>query len=214
MTNKLSWDNSGDKVFESGVDHAVLYPTGGTPAAWNGIVSITETPSGAEPSKQYADNILYSNLIGAEEFGATIEAFTYPDEFLPCDGGVETIPGLVISQQSRATFGLCYRTKVGNDTTQELAYKYHLVYNCLAAPSEKAYTTLNDSPENITFSWEISTTPVSVTGMRPTSLITIDSEEADPTKLAALLVILYGTVSPAVAPRLPLPDEIITLLTP
>lgn len=214
----LVWDQTGERMYETGIDRGVLYiPDGSgvynTGFAWNGLTAVTESPSGAEASPQYADNIKYLNLVSAEEFGATIEAFTYPDEFGQCDGTAEPQPGILIGQQSRKTFGLSYRTKVGNDVDGvEHGYKLHLIYGCLAAPSEKAYSTINDSPEAITFSWEISTTPVLVTGMNPTSIMVIDSRTADPTDLAALEIILYGDV--ATEPRLPLPNEIVTLFTP
>ena len=181
--------------------------------AWNGLTAVTESPSGAEATAQYADNIKYLNLISAEEFGATIEAFTYPDEFAACNGEKSLVDGVVAGQQERSTFGLSYRTKVGNDTDgQDHAYKLHLIYGATAAPSEKAYATVNDSPEAITFSWEISTVPVNVAGMSPTASITIDSRTADAAKLAALEKILYG--SEAAGARLPLPDEVKTLMTP
>ncbi len=212
----LTWDASGEHYYETGVDHGVLYiPTSGVYSkgvAWNGLTAVTESPSGAEATAQYADNIKYLNLISAEEFGATIEAFTYPDEFAECNGEKALVDGVVAGQQERSTFGLSYRTKVGNDTDgQDHAYKLHLIYGATAAPSEKAYATVNDSPEAITFSWEISTVPVNVAGMSPTASITIDSRTADSTKLAALEKILYG--SEDAEPRLPLPDEVKTLMT-
>lgn len=210
----LTWDNSGERFYETGVDHGVLYiPTAGvydTGVAWNGLVTVTEAPSGADTSAQYADNIKYLNLIAAEEFGCTVEAFTYPPEFAQCDGSAEPETGMVIGQQSRKTFGLSYRTILGNDVdSNEHGYKLHLVYGCLAAPSEKAYSTVNDSPEAITFSWEVTTTPVPVTGYKPTALVVVDSTLTTPTGLSALEDELYGAVS---APRLPLPDEVVTLL--
>lgn len=223
--SKLVWDATGERQFETGVDHGVLfvrdntgaYPTG---VAWNGLTTVTESPSGAESNPQYADNIKYLNLVSAEEFGATIEAFTYPDEFGACDGSAEPEDGVIIGQQARATFGFVYRTKVGNDTEgQDAGYKLHLVYGCLAAPSEKAYATVNDSPEAITFSWEVTTTPVNVTGYKPTASLTIDSTKVDAGHLAELEEILFGldadaTAEPpvtATVPRLPLPDEVIAL---
>ena len=189
-------------------DTSGAYPTG---VAWNGITAITESPSGAEASPLYADDMKYLNLMSAEEFGATIEAYTYPDECKECDGSAELATGVVIGQQKRKTFGLCYKTVVGNDTDSNAhGYKLHIIYGCLAAPSEKAYATINDSPEAITFSWEVSSTPVTVTGYEPTACVTIDSTKADKDKLAALEEILYGSESnPA---RLPLPDEIATLM--
>ena len=188
----LTWDQVGDRLYETGVDHGVLYlPDAAgvynTGFAWNGLTTVTETPSGAEASPQYADNIKYLNMISAEEFGATIEAFTYPEEFAQCDGTDLPSPGVAIGQQGRKMFGLSYRTRVGNDVDgTEFGYKLHLLYGCLAAPSEKAYATINDSPEAIAFSWDVTTTPVPVTNLKPTALIVIDSTVVDPTDLAAL----------------------------
>ena len=212
----LVWDATGEHFYETGVDHGVLYiPTGGQytkGVAWNGLTGVTESPSGAESNPQYADNIKYLNLISAEEWAGTIEAFTYPDEFAACNGEKELADGVTVGQQSRSTFGMSYRTKVGNDTDgSDHAYKIHLLYGLTAAPSEKAYTTVNDSPEAVTFSWEASSVPVNVTGMLPTSSITIDSRTANPTKLTALEKILYGAEE--AEPRLPLPDEVKTLMT-
>lgn len=213
---KLIWDESGKKTYETGVDRGVLYlqdangayPTG---VAWNGLVSITESPSGAEANPQYADNIKYLNLMSAEDFGATIEAFTYPNEFAQCDGSAELETGVMIGQQARKPFGLCYRTILGNDTEGEAhGYKLHLIYGAMATPSEKAYSSINDSPEAITFSWEVATTPVPVAGFKPTASLVIDSTKADAAKLTALELILYGDV--ATSARLPLPDEIATLM--
>lgn len=224
--SKIVWDKTGERFYETGVDHGVLYPiqTGGLynkGVAWNGLTSVSESPSGAESTAIYADNIKYLNLISAEEFGATIEAYTYPDEFAECDGSATPTPGLTIGQQTRKVFGLCYRTMIGNDVDgQEHGYKLHLIYGCQASPSEKGYQTINDSPEAITFSWEITTTPVNVTGHKATACLTIDSTKVDGTKLAALEEVLYGKDaglegSPAaVEPRLPLPDEVIEMLTP
>lgn len=212
---KLEWDKVGEHYYETGVDHAVLYlrNTSGKydkGYAWNGVTSISESPSGAESSAQYADNQKYLTLISAEEFGATIEAFAYPNEFDECNGEFETATGVRIGQQKRATFGLSYRTKVGDDVNgQDKNYKLHLVYGCTAAPSERAYATVNESPEAMTFSWEISTNPESVTGKKPTSLITIDSREADANKLRQLEDMLYGTDDKE--PTLPSPDEVIAL---
>ena len=191
--------------------------TGGV--VWNGLSSVTETPSGAEPTAVYADNGKYLNLFSTEEFAATVEAYTYPDEFKKCDGSAALAEGVDIGQQSRSVFGLSYRTKIGNDTVgQDYGYKLHLIYGGMASPSEKAYQTVNDSPEAATMSWEVSTTPVNVTGFKPTSILTIDSTKVNATKLAALEAILYGTAattgeSPtaAVPARLPLPDEIATI---
>ena len=214
---KITWDGTGERIYETGVDHGVLYSYGestapyGTGVAWNGLTNVSESPSGAEPSPIYADNIKYVNLMSAEEFGATIEAYTYPVEFAECDGSKELAPGVYAGQQARKTFGLSYRTKIGNDVDgEDHGYKLHLIYGALAAPSEKAYATVNDSPEAITFSWEITTTPVPVTGGKPTACITIDSTKADPTKLAALEKILYG--DGATGPKLPLPDEVAEML--
>ena len=223
---KIVWDKTGERFYETGVKQGVLYPQGegGTylkGVAWNGLISVTESPSGAEATPLYADNIKYLNLISAEEFGATIEAYTYPDEFAECDGSAEIARGVMIGQQSRKPFGLSYVTTLGNDVDgDDYGYKLHIIYGALAAPSEKGYTTINDSPEAITFSWEITTTPVNVTGYKPTACITIDSTKVDADKLAALEEILYGKdpTTPGgtdgVDPRLPLPDEIIALMTP
>ena len=213
--SKIVWDQTGERLYETGVKQGVLYiPTSGVYSkgvAWNGLTAVTESPSGAEATALYADDIKYLNLMSTEEFACTIEAYTYPDEFAECDGSASLVAGVNIGQQPRKTFGLCYRTTVGNDTDSNAhGYKLHMVYGCLAAPSEKAYATINDSPEAITFSWEVSTTPVNVTGHKPTALLTIDSTKADPTKLAALEKILYGDTD--AEPRLPLPDEIATLM--
>lgn len=219
---KLKWDQTGERLYETGVKNGVLYPQaddGKYPkgVAWNGLTTVTESPSGAEASPAYADDMKYLNLYSAEEFGATVEAYTYPDEFAECDGSAEIADGVTIGQQNRKTFGMCYKTALGNDTkADKYGYKLHIVYGAKAAPSEKAYATINDSPEAITFSWEISTTPVSVAGLAPTASLVIDSTKADPTKLAALEDILYGKdTEPAgenPGPRLPLPDEIKTLM--
>ena len=214
---KLTWDNTGERIFETGVKQGVLYPiqsdgkyTKGV--AWNGLTAVTESPSGAEATALYADDIKYLNLLSNEEFGATIEAYTYPDEFAECDGSAELATGVMIGQQKRKIFGLCYRTTIGNDVEgNDYGYKLHLVYGCLAAPSEKGYSTINDNPDAITFSWEVSTTPVNVEGFKPTSQITIDSTKADPTKLAALEAVLYG--AEAAEAKLPLPDEVATIMS-
>lgn len=214
---KLTWDNTGERIFETGVKQGVLYPiqsdgkyTKGV--AWNGLTAVTESPSGAEATALYADDIKYLNLLSNEEFGATIEAYTYPDEFAECDGSAELAAGVMIGQQKRKIFGLCYRTTIGNDVEgNDYGYKLHLVYGCLAAPSEKGYSTINDNPDAITFSWEVTTTPVNVEGFKPTSQITIDSTKADPTKLAALEAILYGSESTEA--KLPLPDEVATTMS-
>lgn len=212
----LTWDQVGEKVYETGVDHGVLYIPDNTGAyntgfAWNGLVSVTESPSGAEANPQYADNIKYLNLVSAEEFGATVEAFTYPPEFEQCDGSAAPALGLSVGQQGRKTFGLSYRTRVGNDLDGDAGYKLHLVYGLLAAPSEKAYTTVNDSPEALTFSWEVSSTPVPVTGLKPTSILTVDSTKVTAAKMTSLETLLYGTA--AVEPELPTPDDVIALLS-
>lgn len=213
---KLVWDQTNERLYETGVKMGVVYPqaTGGTypmGVAWNGLTAVTESPSGAEATALYADDIKYLNLMSAEEFAATIEAYTYPDEFAECDGSAELAKGVAIGQQKRKAFGLCYRTVLGNDVDGiDYGYKLHIIYGAMAAPSEKAYATINDSPEAITFSWELSTTPVSVDGFKPTASITIDSTKADPTKLEALEKILYG--SEEAEARLPLPNEIATLM--
>lgn len=214
--SKLVWDQSGKRLYETGVDHGVLYPiqTGGVYSkgvAWNGLTAVTESPSGADVNDIYADNMKYLGLVGAEKFGATVEAYTYPDEFAECDGSVELVKGATIGQQNRKVFGMVYRTVIGNDVDgNEHGYKLHLIYGATAAPSEKAYNTINEDPEAITFSWELSTTPVNVTGQKPTASLTIDSTKADPTKLAELEKILFGDTE--TEPRLPLPDEIAQLL--
>ena len=208
----LTWDDVGERLYETGVDHGVLYlpdESGvyGDGVAWNGLTTVTESPSGADASPQYADNIKYLNLISVELFGGTIEAFTYPEEFAQCDGTAFPTPGVAIGQQARKQFGLCYRTVLGNDIEgNDHAFKLHLVYGATASPSERAYATINDSPAAIAFSWAFTTIAVAVTDHKPTSLITINSDEVDPTTLAALMDILYGT---SATPRLPLPDEVI-----
>jgi hypothetical protein len=210
----LVWDQVGERLYEVGVDHGVLYLPDATGVynsgfAWNGLTTVTESPSGAEASPQYADNIKYLNLISAEEFGATIEAFTYPEEFGQCDGTDLPAPGVAVGQQGRKMFGLSYRTRVGNDVEgSDFGYKLHLLYGCQAAPSEKAYATINDSPEAIAFSWEVTSTPVPVTDRKPTSLIVIDSTVVDPADLQALEDLLYGAT---VAAALPTPDAVIAL---
>lgn len=214
----LTWDGAGERFYETGVDKGVLYvmdAAGAYPlgVAWNGLISVSESPSGAEPSPLYADNIKYLNLISAEEFACTIEAYTYPDEFAECDGTAEPVAGVMIGQQPRKMFGLAYRTKIGNDVDGDAhGYKLHLIYGCLAAPSEKSYQTINDSPEAITFSWEVNTTPPAVTGYQPTSLLVIDSRTVDPTALSAFELVLFGDVG--TDPNLPLPDAVIAALTP
>jgi hypothetical protein len=211
----LTWDQVGERLYETGVDHGVLYIPDETGVynlgvAWNGLTTVTESPSGAEPTAQYADNIKYLNLISAEEFGATIEAFTYPEEFAQCDGTAVPEPGVSLGQQSRKMFGMSYRTRVGNDVDgTDFGYKLHLLYGCQAAPSEKAYATINDSPEAIAFSWEVTTSPVPVTDYKPTSLIVVDSTVVDAADLSALEDLLYG--AGATEPALPTPDAVIAL---
>lgn len=223
--NKIVWDKTSERFYETGVKNVVLYTqTAGVyndGCAWNGVTAITESPSGAESTALYADDIKYLNLISNEEFGATIEAYTYPEEFEKCDGTADLVSGVSIGQQKRETFGLSYRTVLGNDTDgNDYGYKLHLIYGCKASPSERAYSTISDSPEANTFSWELSTNPVSVSGFKPTSCVTIDSTKCDKTKLSALEEILYGkdptqaSGNDGVAPRLPLPDEVKTLMTP
>lgn len=214
--SKIVWDKTGERYYETGVEKGVLYPQvgGAYPkgVAWNGLTAVTESPSGAEPTALYADNIKYLNLMSNEEFGATIEAYTYPDEFAECDGSAELAEGVRVGQQTRKTFGMSYVTRKGNDTEgTDHGYIIHLIYGALAAPSEKAYATINDSPEAITFSWEVSTTPVEVAGMKPTACITIDSTKVDGTKLQALEAKLYGGDEPDAEPTLPLPAEIATI---
>lgn len=213
--SKLVWDETGKRFYETGVKNGVLYvqENGAYPkgVAWNGLTAVTESPSGAEATPLYADDIKYLNLMSAEEFGATIEAYTYPEEFEVCDGSASLLDGVTIGQQARKTFGLAYKTTIGNDVDgNDHGYKLHLIYGCLAAPSEKAYATINDSPEAITFSWEITTTPVNVTGYKPTAIVTIDSTKCDKAKLEALEAVLFGSESEEA--RLPLPDEIKTLM--
>ena len=212
---KLVWDKSGERFYETGVNKGVLYvqEAGAYPkgVAWNGLTAVTESPSGAEATPLYADNIKYLNLLSAEEFGATIEAYMYPDEFAACNGEASLTEGVTIGQQARKAFGMSYVTKIGNDVNNDLGYKIHLIYGALAAPSERAYATVNDSPEAITFSWEVTTTPVEVEGMKPTACVTIDSTKVDAAKLKAFEDILYGTEDAEA--RLPLPTEVAELLT-
>ena len=222
---KLVWDKTGEHYYETGVKNGVLYPmsaSGTYPkgVAWNGLTAITESPSGAEATALYADDIKYLNLMSNEEFGATVEAYTYPDEFAECDGSASLTEGVYIGQQARKTFGLCYRTTLGNDSKgNDYGYKLHIIYGAMASPSEKAYSTINDSPDAITFSWELSTTPVAVANFKPTASLTIDSTKVDSQKLATLEEILYGKdgtgedhSTGAVDPRLPLPDEIANIM--
>lgn len=214
--SRIVWDKIGERLYETGVDRGVLYPQDnegtyplGVP--WNGLSSVSESPSGAEPTPIYADNMKYLNLMSVEEFGATIEAYTYPDEFEACDGSAELAPGVTIGQQERKLFGLSYRTKIGNDVEGDnLGYKLHLVYGALASPSDRTYETINDTPDAITFSWEVMTTPVPVEGYRPTASLEIDSTKVDAAKVKEIEDILYGTEEKEA--RLPLPDEILTIL--
>ena len=213
--SKLVWDAIGERYYETGVKNGVLYVMEGTSygkgVAWNGLTAVTESPSGAEATPLYADDTKYLNLTSNEEFGGTIEAYTYPDEFKACNGEAELAAGVVLGQQPRKAFGFCYRTVIGNDTEENAhGYKLHLVYNAKAAASERAYATINDSPEAITFSWEFTTTPVEVAGFKPTSIVTIDSTKVAAEKLALLEAKLYGSESEE--PTLPLPAEIVTLL--
>lgn len=219
----LEWDKVGEHFYETGVKMGVLYPYNGSAThpyspgvAWNGLSSISEKPTGAEANPIYADDIKYLNLFSVEEFGATVEAYTYPDEFAECDGSAEPADGMFIGQQPRKTFGMCYRTTIGTDTDDNAGYKLHLIYGAKASPSEKTYETINNDPSAITFSWELTTTPVDVTGYKPTASIVIDSTKADATKLAALEQILYGTPGGQggtdVDAYLPLPDEVLDIL--
>ena len=213
---KLVWDETGKRLYETGVKQGVLYllnqeGTYDKGVAWNGLTAVTESPSGAEATALYADDVKYLNLVSAEELGGTIEAYTYPDEFAQCDGSAELVTGVMIGQQARSTFGLCYRTALGNDIkNNDYGYKLHLVYGCLASPSEKAYATINDSPEAITFSWEFKTTPVNVEGFKPTASIVIDSTKVDAGKLAALEAVLYGDETAGAT--LPLPNEVAEIM--
>jgi len=221
--SKILWDKTGERLYETGVQQGVLYPqTGGLyplGVAWNGLISVTESPSGAEPTPLYANNTKYLNLVSAEEFGATVEAYTYPEEFEVCDGSAEIAPGVKAGQQKRVPFGLSYKTALGNDTEGlEHGYKLHLVYGATAAPSEKGYVSINDSPEAITFSWELTTTPITIPGFKPSASITIDSTKVDAVKLATLEGILYGAdattdpVAEAIVARLPFPEELIEIM--
>ena len=216
MSKKVVWDQTGQKTYETGVKNGVLYPqnTDGTYPkgyAWNGLTAVNESPSGAEATAIYADDAKYLTLMSAEEFGVTIEAYSCPQEFYACDGSAEIADGVSIGQQSRVPFGLSYITTLGNDTeNNNYGYKIHLVYGGMASPSERSYSTINDSPEAITFSWEVKTTPVNVTGFKPTASLIIDSTKADPEKLTALLDILHG--SEETEARLPLPDEVMALM--
>lgn len=218
MSKRLVWDAVGERLFETGVKQCVLYPidkisgTYNKGVAWNGITSVSESPSGAEATDLYADDAKYLSLLSAETFGCTVEAYTYPEEFEACDGTAQLTPGVTIGQQARSVFGLCYRTTVGNDVDgNDHGYKLHMIYGCKATPSEKSYSSINDSPEAITFSWTVNTTPVSVEGFKPTASLVIDSTKVDKSKLSKLEDVLYGSES--ADPRLPLPNEIVTILT-
>lgn len=214
--SKIKWDNIGERLYETGVDHGVLYVIDdegayGEGEAWNGLVSVTQSPEGAEPNPVYADNIKYLNLLSAEEFKGTIEAYTYPESFAACDGTLEIVKGVFAGQQIRKSFGLSYRTILGNDTkSNEYGYKLHLIYGAVAQPSEKAHETVNDSPEAVTFSWEFDTSPVSLETGKPTSILTIDSTKVDESRMKDLLTVLYG--SEEEASYLPLPAEVISIL--
>ena len=218
---KLVWDKAGEHIYETGVSKGVLYVMSDTPGtyekgvAWNGLSSVSESPTGAEVSAIYADNIKYLNLMSREEFEGSIEAYTYPDEFMACDGSAspENAKGFVVGQQDRKTFAFCYQTKVGNDLNPEAGYKIHIIYGALASPSERSYETVNDSPEAMTFSWDITTTPVAVTGFKPTAHVELDSTKIDKTKLEKIEAKLYGTDEPSGEPTLLMPDEIIGILT-
>ena len=212
---RIEWDKTGEKLYETGTDHGVLYPmVGGQYGAgvpWNGLTAVTESPSGAEPTSLYADNIKYVNLMSAEEFGGTIEAYTYPDEFAACDGSAEIVTGVYVGQQDRSPFGMSYRTILGNDSEMnQHGYKLHIIYGAMASPSEKGYTTVNDSPDAITFSWEFKATPVNVTGHKPTATLVIDSTKVDAAKLKAVEDALYGTEDAEA--KLLMPDEIAAIL--
>lgn len=218
---KLKWDEAGKHIYETGVSKGVLYVMSNTPGtyekgvAWNGLSSVSESPTGAEVSAIYADNIKYLNLMSREEFEGSIEAYTYPDEFMACDGSAspENAKGFIVGQQDRKTFAFCYQTKVGNDLNPEAGYKIHIIYGALASPSERSYETVNDSPEAMTFSWDITTTPVAVTGFKPTAHVELDSTKIDKTKLEKIEAKLYGTDEPSGEPTLLMPDEIIGMLT-
>ena len=218
---KLVWDEAGKHIYETGVSKGVLYVMSDTPGtyekgvAWNGLSSVSESPTGAEVSAIYADNIKYLNLMSREEFEGSIEAYTYPDEFMACDGSAspEDAKGFIVGQQDRKTFAFCYQTKVGNDLNPEAGYKIHIIYGALASPSERSYETVNDSPEAMTFSWDITTTPVAVTGFKPTAHVELDSTKIDKTKLEKIEAKLYGTDEPDGEPTLLMPDDIITMLT-
>ena len=218
---KVKWDEAGKHIYETGVSKGVLYVMSDTPGtyekgvAWNGLSSVSESPTGAEVSAIYADNIKYLNLMSREEFEGSIEAYTYPDEFMACDGSAspENAKGFIVGQQDRKTFAFCYQTKVGNDLNPEAGYKIHIIYGALASPSERSYETVNDSPEAMTFSWDITTTPVAVTGFKPTAHVELDSTKIDKTKLEKIEAKLYGTDEPSGEPTLLMPDDIVKILT-
>jgi hypothetical protein len=213
----LVWDDTGKRRYEAGVDQGVLYPLNtvnglyDTGVSWNGLTGVTETPSGAEANDQYADNIKYMSIRSAETFGGTVEAFTYPDEFALCDGSEQPAAGVYVGQQNRRVFGMSYRSKIGNDVSGDLGYKYHLLYGLTASPSEKAYVTLNDSPEAVGFSWDVNSNPAAVTGKQPTSLIVVDSTKVVAAALQSLMDFLHGTAG--AGPSLPPPDSVLALFT-
>lgn len=215
----LVWDQTGERYYETGTKKGVVYPydtmskSYNKGVAWNGLTAFTESPSGAEETALYADDIKYGSMRSAEDYGFTIEAYTYPDEFAKLDGTASPVAGVYLGQQNRGVFGFSCVTTIGNDVSNEAGYKLHLVYGATASPSEKSYATINDSPEAITLSWECTTNPVNVTGFDPVASLTIDSTKVDPTKLQALEKILYGSAEPDATPRLPLPDEVVTLLS-
>lgn len=216
MSKEIVWDKTGERFYETGIDRGVLYvqdAAGAYPLGvpWNGLTGVTESPTGAEPTPLYADNIKYLELMSVEEFGANVEAYTYPEEFEQCDGSAELTPGVTLGQQPRKSFGLCYRTRLGNDLVgDDYGYKLHLIYGAKAAPSDKGYETINDTPDAITFSWDVTTTPVPVTGFKPTASLVVDSTKVESEKLKALEAILYG--SEETEARLPLPDEVLTII--
>lgn len=213
---RIVWDQTGERYFETGVKNGVLYPYNSqlkkysNGVAWNGLITVSESPSGAEPTALWADDIKYLNLMSTEEFGASVEAYTYPEEFAACNGEAELSNGISIGQQKRSMFGMAYRTKIGNDLDADLGYKIHLIYNAMAAPSEKSYGSVNDSPEAVTFSWELSTTPVAVDGFKPTATLVIDSTKTTAAKMAELEDLLFGSENKE--PKLLLPNEVIAII--
>lgn len=211
---KLVWDQAGERLYETGVQKGVLQPSGGAAVAWNGLTGVTVSPSGAEATALYADDIKYLNLMSAEEVGATIEAYMYPDEFAECNGEKSPVKGVYIGQQTRKKFDFCWRTTVGNDEVgNDFGYKLHFLYNCLAGVSEKAYATVNDSPEAMTLSWEVTTTPIAIDGYKPTAYICVDSTTVDADKLAALEKLVYGDDTEGSIPKIPSPAEVIAALS-